>query len=914
MFPDFILVVLIFFTGILFFSALSKKIGISLNFLEKIVYGSILWSYLLISPSIILGITTHSITAYFYIFIITSILVIIFSAAYLIINREKPTIKAVIKTKVENLAFTLIFLALLSLSLLAIYFHTFYIEWDAIAYYIPSAKAVLTTGGLTYQPYYSLDFFPEPPAVPITYALPLNFSNLNSLYYLPIVYFLLTVITVYLLAEKLFPKNYAIISPLVFMSLPDVIILIGSRSLYLDLPFLLYLLFTLYCVIKISTTQVTQSSLLLDYIMFSIGFTLLVLTRYEFAVLLAPALFASFAVLFRPKGWKLICTSMIGLTYYIREIRNIVLNPSSASYYFQRLLPALILSILFFIIITSIRHEKYSYHVNRILTKSFGVFIPTLPLLTHMFYQVVILGWVIPGIPLLNNEINKNILNSSLFFRSINPASAISESLSGMLRWDYFVSVWWLIPPYLLPIVISLISSFFGLLKRKSAQSSVMLVLIFFVSIFTLWSVILSCDPQPRRLYYFAPFIALLVTHGLFTIKRFYSPFGLAIRIPTYVTAVTTYTLTKMGIKKINDIPLLYAKLYQPTTDIELTVTAAFIFLIIFVPYETLLKKSKNLASPKKSALVILSMVCVNILLISSWLTPIFIDVVNNGDHSRYAYYGGWEYYPDVVNYYKENVTDSFVTMGFYCRELITLANRPIIDLSNPLYGMPIYSMIATANETEMFNKMKELDIKYFLRPEENSPFFPLYEKLVTTTILSNILVDNPRLRLLATFKHATLYEFHENYIVTPLAPSTIQPWNYNPEENYRVTIEHNRTKLTATTNTYGRLSLMYIFKQPQTIKEALWLSVKSYNQSKLIVMLFTNLKNRTTDFFTYQSPLTNQTTRKLINLKEGRIRGNFNSNHVEGILIGIEAPPNTTQTFEIYELSTITYEEQAKR
>jgi hypothetical protein len=227
---------------------------------------------------------------------------------------------------------------------------------------------------------------------------------------------------------------------------------------------------------------------------------------------------------------------------------------------------------------------------------------------------------------------------------------------------------------------------------------------------------------------------------------------------------------------------------------------------------------------------------------------------------------------------------------------------------------MPIYSMIATANETEMFNKMKELDIKYFLRPEENSPFFPLYEKLVTTTILSNILVDNPRLRLLATFKHATLYEFHENYIVTPLAPSTIQPWNYNPEENYRVTIEHNRTKLTATTNTYGRLSLMYIFKQPQTIKEALWLSVKSYNQSKLIVMLFTNLKNRTTDFFTYQSPLTNQTTRKLINLKEGRIRGNFNSNHVEGILIGIEAPPNTTQTFEIYELSTITYEEQAKR
>lgn len=36
-----------------------------------------------------------------------------------------------------------------------------------------------------------------------------------------------------------------------------------------------------------------------------------------------------------------------------------------------------------------------------------------------------------------------------------------------------------------------------------------------------------------------------------------------------------------------------------------------------------------------------------------------------------------------------------------------------------------------------------------------------------------------------------------------------------------------------------------------------------------------------------------------------------FNPNHIEAILMGIETQPNTTQTFEIHQLNTITYNNQ---
>ncbi len=85
-----------------------------------------------------------------------------------------------------------------------LYFHNFYNEWDVISYYIPAAKGIITSHGLTSQPYVSLNFFDVSPATPISYAFVLNFLDNASLFALPIIYFVLTLVTLFLLHTSSF--------------------------------------------------------------------------------------------------------------------------------------------------------------------------------------------------------------------------------------------------------------------------------------------------------------------------------------------------------------------------------------------------------------------------------------------------------------------------------------------------------------------------------------------------------------------------------------------------------------------------------------------------------------------------------------------------------------------------------------
>jgi hypothetical protein len=374
----------------------------------------------------------------------------------------------------------------------------------------------------------------------------------------------------------------------------------------------------------------------------------------------------------------------------------------------------------------------------------------------------------------------------------------------------------------------------------------------------------------------------------------------------------------KMEIKTLEDISLLYAKTYKPSTDIELIMVSALIFLIIFIPYESLVRKSQRMITFIRNlhnthTIVILSIVSLSIVIIFSFISSVLIDSINNGYHYRYNNFGIMQPCSDVnvINHYKEKIKDDFVTITFYCHDLITFSNRRIIDLYDPINGSTIYSIIGTSNESELLNKIKELNVKYFLLPKESlRTIFPTYQKVVNQTILGRIFDNNPQLRLLEDFKYVTLYTLHENYKEIPLTPSSIQPWNKDPTSDHTLIIEHDRIKFTSVTNASGVISVMYIFNQPLTIKETLSLTVKSYNQSQLVVILFSNIKDRTKDYLYYTSPLSeDKITDRLINLKIGKINGDFDPNHIEGILIGIKTEPNTTQTFEIYKLSTIIYE-----
>jgi len=899
---DFVFMSLLFLPGILLMFILSERIKTKLNILEKILFGATLWNYVFVVSSVLTGLFTTFVIQYFRFFTAVSGLIVLLSIVFIFTIKRQDAFKITFKNNHLTVIKWTVFFCLLIFSFFSIYFHTIFYEWDAVYCYIPSAKGIILSGGITSQPYRLLNFFDVSPSLPLMYAWIIEYSNIDGLYTLPIAFFILTLTAIWLISRRFFSVDMELVPVLIFMSLPTVTLTLSSRVLYLDMAFLLYMLITFYTLIRIVDEKChnEQSSFL--FVMFALSFTLMFLTRIEFGLLLMFSILAAIISLMKIKFWRLISVFVLGIPYYIREARNIILSPASWTYYSQRIVPIIIISLL---ILTILRIQKKT-NEKLVLRKQSIFFIAFItPLIIYTAHNILYSGFLASGWPIWNTD----VLKAAIFFNKIQPSPQIS--LDQLLRWDNLFSVWWFISPFIIPFLIAVLSSIYSLIKKREMSFNVSL-LFFFFGVFILWSQ-LGCDPQPRRLYYMAPFAALVIAFGFCKLKKFYNFQAYLIRVLTYTITITSIVWIKNDVKTFKDLSLLYAYSYQPKMDLELLAIAIMLFFVIFLPYETLMSKIKQEIrfSERSATMALLSVLILNVIIFSVFATPIILDAANKGLQSKYLYYGNWFYYPDVVNFYNENITDDYTTLGFYCNELITFANRKVIDLYLPIYASPIYSIIENNNCTQILELLRKLNVRYFLQPKPNNWFYETYEKLISSTVLGSILSDNPQLRLLKTFKYANLYKFYENYTIQTVNYSWIGPWNCQPGTNYTLTIEQNVTRFSGTTNSDGRLSVMYSLSSPLKLEEALWLTVKSYNQSKLVVILFSNLQNRTTDFFSYQCSLTNQTRKPVINLKEGTTKGNFNPNHIEAILIGIETQPNTTQTFEIHQISTITYNNQ---
>ena len=155
-----------------------------------------------------------------------------------------------------------------------------------------------------------------------------------------------------------------------------------------------------------------------------------------------------------------------------------------------------------------------------------------------------------------------------------------------------------------------------------------------------------------------------------------------------------------------------------------------------------------------------------NFAIYSVLAVPIVVDVARTGVQSRQTHYSAWYYYPDVVNYYNENVTDNLTTLGFYCNELITFSNRTIIDLYLPIYSSSLYSVIKNANVSQVLNLFQDLKVGYFLEPKPANPFYGTYQKLLNSTILNKVFLDNSHFQVLTDFQYAILYRFYSNFTI----------------------------------------------------------------------------------------------------------------------------------------------------
>ena len=762
---------LLFIPGILAVALISRKTNSRLSSLDTILFGSIIWIYILVIPSSLLGAFASLSLQYFTIYNVFSLSIAVILAAYLLKTSRMNVLRNV-KLRLESIPYLVAFLSLFTVNFVFMYFHSILQEWDAIDHYIPSAKAILASGGLTSNPFRVLEFNVESPAVPIMYAWIMNTSNaifntssLDLLYNFAPVFFLLTVITIFLIAKRLFSGDVAIIPPIIFMSLPAVILVTGSRALYLDIPFLLFSLVALYSIMRIH-----EDSTLSNYVILGISVSLMILTRIEFAFLIVPVVLASLVFIKRPKHWEAIVPIIIGMSYLARESFNMIQDPSSSLFFFSRLAPLLILSPILFVFLKRFGTRPRVTHPSRAKLPLLIAGSLAIPAIVYLLRNLIVAGVVFPSLPIFNDD----ILLSQEFLRGL--ASSSQTSFVEELRWDKFLTGWWSVSAYLIPVVIGL-GLFLSSMKGKVGKPLVIPGVIFFIGFFILMSMINS-DAQPRRLYYFAPFLSLVVTSGLSKVRNYYSPLGFASRISIYAVGVIAAVLVKSGVTTVNDLALAYQQICtgdicKTGIDPEFLAGATLFFLLVFFPYERVFR---NLGRWKFSRIVYvwraskhlpLAGVLITLVMISSLVSvsfgPALLDTIDRGYQIRQEHLGGQFHYPDVIGYYNENISDRYVTVGFLTDDLITFANRPVIDLTSTIWGSPIYSAASTGDRLIILERMKELGVKYFLQPLPGHPSYATYEALVNQTSLGAIFVDNEILCYKMTFRFVDLYVL--NYV-----------------------------------------------------------------------------------------------------------------------------------------------------
>ena len=234
---------LAFIPGIFIARSLSKRMGLTASGVETTLVGSIIWLYIIIVPSLILGLFTSYILLYFYIVTAVGLAILACTLFTLIfkIGRFKAVFHEIRGFIFKNYLFLICFSSLLVLiSILTIY-HPLFLEFDSTSTYLSNAKSILETASLQInQNQLSPIMDLKSPAVSILYSWTILISNISVLRILPIIYFVLTGLVVFSLSKKLAGGYAPFIAVIVYASMYPVLNVFARFSLYPDIALTFY--------------------------------------------------------------------------------------------------------------------------------------------------------------------------------------------------------------------------------------------------------------------------------------------------------------------------------------------------------------------------------------------------------------------------------------------------------------------------------------------------------------------------------------------------------------------------------------------------------------------------------------------------------------------------------------------------
>lgn len=785
---------------------------------DKLISGALLGNFLLIASSILVGFFSNYLNKLFELYTLLTL-----SALFLFLFRILRVKKwrLLPNIKFSDFGLKIYALPILLFALFVLFFHTLYLEYDAVYAFFPYAKSIALTGTMKYNVYYRSTLSTGmPPILPVIYAW--AFTTINDLNAMgihndfrlhdmlrpiPAAYFLLTALVIYLIARETLQKKHAFLSVIIFMSFPSTILTLSAFTYYLDLGFVFYLVSAMLCLMRALKTRKP-----IWFFLTGVAGSLLLLTK-ELSVFIIPLIFSMFILFSSIRYRRAIFVILSTLPFYLVFIWDIHGFPISAvGWILMRQLPVFALSAILYFLSNAVRKP------NDLLTwKNLVLFlIPFIPSVVFFLRGIVFLGSLY--------SIWGPAFNDSIYLFHTATGTQKAMEVTNFFRWDIpFLSLG-LGVSYLIPILFSIVYLF----KRRHQGDklvNMLVLMMLFTLLETMSFTLVESQAESRRTYYFAPILAIFAANGLMLfdnlLKSKYFIYlctlfnSLAIsyiwlyRFPFQTLLGLSYLKTSIGLTSTLDLAFLLLVfvgvfLVLPFAQKKLRIEEPEISKVIIqtrkrVPALPL--KLKNLwlndhtdpevrvhtrrrvpvfpVEQKKLSfqylrslrvrfhmrrrIIYVSLFTLSCLLVVYPTIPLWLQGANEGFlNLQYdVYEPTWENgILSVSYYYNAHIDDHFVTVSFGGSALRYFANRSLIDLATVM-GVQSMQNILTINVSgDLLHALNNSNIRYFLIPRTNNSFHHLYLGFRESFYLFKFIEQDEHFSLIRDFSYYQLVRF----------------------------------------------------------------------------------------------------------------------------------------------------------
>ena len=742
---------------------INNIIKMNLSFIRK--YGLVDFSltyficinYLLVVPSVIIGVFSDNLGLYYIIFSMFFVILFVFISGCILLYLSQNISHYILILKENIFDMVPVLIWGIYLGLIVLYTPIFK-NWDAIASFLPMAKSIVMTGSLKYSPLF-LSEVPMgfPPLSPISYSIIIKFLGDEFLKLFPLVYLIFILLVVYKLNSIIFNNNNTLLVIFLFLLLPTTQMLFGRASLFLDLAFVFYLICSTYIYIKLIEKELTNN---IWCLLFGMSTGLLFMSK-EYGISLSIVMFALYMIFYINAFKNIYFKYFFSIVIFIPNLLLSFYDIVTAGNIIPLYTISRLFSVIIFITIYTIFMNTLTLPGENNKKKRFNKFLcfitPIILSSIYLIYNIIVRKIITPTIQygIVQILYNMNI--------PIYTSLELDIKYLDFIRIDKLISSYPFII-YNIPLIISMIYIYYDL-KKKVLDYKYIVCILLFLNLLNIW--------QFRGFPIGGDNFRILVPLSLFTniiliYKYQYFPTQLKhdFRMKNqlqFLLFTVSYFVMWFIMEPVHENYLLYSNIAnsRPSESIY----DLLFYSVIYMPYvisiiftfttaDDVKKfwnfrvsfKVRKLEKIRKIIFVLL--IGVNTLLPSylvfrsssiisqrTWNPNFYGNVLN----IRYFYD---EPLVEIADFYANSIDNQFVTMTFGMDRLAYILERPFLDLTYYDQLSIIAPILNSNNSKSIIDMLIKNNIKYFLLPMTKHWAFPYYNIYINYTLFKMVIEE----------------------------------------------------------------------------------------------------------------------------------------------------------------------------